>query len=603
MKIFLAVLAVALANLTYSPDGSKMAYTVDNDLYVKDAATQVETRLTFDGSETILNGYASWLYYEEILGRSSNYKAFWWSPDSRKIAFYRFDDSNVDLFPIFSAAGQRGSLKMTRYPKAGRPNPVVKIGMIDLSNPSVIVWADFEYNDDQYFGTPFWGADSKELFVQWEPRSQKILELYSVSALTGYKRLLFREQSDTWTEFKSGMLFGKKGLYFTSEQGTGWQQICYLSYDGKKFNQKTTGQNWDVRLIDVNEKLGDLWFIAKRDVKTHPCLYRLDKKGRITNLTNEFLYTTDAKIFGGGKRYTATVGTASIRDSIVIGDATKANPGLYKIMMKRKVGMNEPCPDLMNLNLYNGMTLSMLVTLPRGYDKTRKYPLLMQVYGGPGTAYVRDRWNDRDATDRWCWENGIIYVVADPRTSGANGRDGMKQSYRNLLKVEPDDYISCLKFLTSFLNVDCERVGVEGFSFGGTTTATLVLKYPQYFCCGIAGGGVYDWTLYDSNYTERFMQTPEKNPDGYESTSVVRMVERGEVDKAYRPGSLMLTHGTGDDNVHFQNTLQLVNALQEKGIDFELMIYPDGMHGYRGAQKEYSLERDHEFWKKWLLKQ
>ncbi len=603
MKIFLAVLAVALANLTYSPDGSKMAYTVDNDLYVKDAATQVETRLTFDGSETILNGYASWLYYEEILGRSSNYKAFWWSPDSRKIAFYRFDDSNVDLFPIFSAAGQRGSLKMIRYPKAGRPNPMVKIGMIDLSNPSVIVWADFEYNDDQYFGTPFWGADSKELFVQWEPRSQKMLELYSVSALTGYKRLLFREQSDTWTEFKSGMLFGKKGLYFTSEQGTGWQQICYLSYDGKKFNQKTTGQNWDIRLIDVNEKLGDLWFIAKRDVKTHPCLYRLDKKGRITNLTNEFLYTTDAKIFGGGKRYTATVGTASIRDSIVIGDATKANPGLYKIMMQRKVGMDEPRPDLMNLNLYNGMSLSMLVTLPRGYDKTRKYPLLMQVYGGPGTAYVRDRWNDRDATDRWCWENGIIYVVADPRTSGANGRDGMKQSYRNLLKVEPNDYISCLKFLTSFLNVDCERVGVEGFSFGGTTTATLVLKYPQYFCCGIAGGGVYDWTLYDSNYTERFMQTPEKNPDGYERTSVVRMVERGEVDKAYRPGSLMLTHGTGDDNVHFQNTLQLVNALQEKGIDFELMIYPDGMHGYRGAQKEYSLERDHNFWKKWLLKQ
>lgn len=602
MKVFLAILAVALANLTYSPDGSKMAYTVDNDLYVKDVVTEVQTRLTFDGSETILNGYASWLYYEEILGRSSNYKAFWWSPDSKKIAFFRFDDSNVDLFPIFSAAGQTGSLKMTRYPKAGRPNPVVKIGMIELSNPSNIVWADFEYNDDQYFGTPFWGADSKELFVQWEPRSQKMLELYSVSALTGYKRLLFREQSDTWTEFMSEMLFGKKGLYFTCEHNTGWQQICYLSYDGKKFNQMTDGQNWDIRLIDVNEKLGDLWFIAKRDVKTHPCLYRLDKKGRITNLTNEFLYTTDAKIFGGGKRFTATVGTASIRDSIVIGDATKANPSLYKIMMNRKVGMNEPRPDLMNLNLYNGMSLSMLVTLPKGYDKTKKYPMLMQVYGGPGTAYVRDRWNDRDATDRWCWENGIIYVVADPRSSGANGRDGMKQSYRNLLKVEPEDYIACLKFLTSFLNVDCERVGLEGFSFGGTTTATLVLKYPQYFCCGIAGGGVYDWTLYDSNYTERFMQTPEKNPEGYESTSVIRMVERGEVDKAYRPGSLMLTHGTGDDNVHFQNTLLLVNALQEKGINFELMIYPDGMHGYRGAQKEFSLERDHEFWTKWLLK-
>ncbi len=602
MKLFLTVLAVTIANLTYSPDGSKTAYTLDNDLYVKDVATGVETRLTSDGSETVLNGYASWLYYEEVLGRASKYKAFWWSPDSRKIAFYRFDDSLVDVFPIFSAGSQTGSLKLTRYPKAGRPNPPVRIGIIDLTRPEEIVWADFDYNDNQYFGTPFWGPDSENLFVQWEPRLQNVLELYRVSAENGSKTLMYRESSDSWVNFMDGILFGKNGIYVVLERGTGWQQICYLSYDGRKFRQMTTGENWNVRLLEVNEKRGDLWFLAGRDVKSHPCLYRLDKKGNIINLTGEFLYTKEARIFGGGKAFTATVGTASIRDSVIVGDATRPDPNLNKAMMARRVGKDEPSPDLMTLNLYNGMSLSMLVTLPRGYDKKNRYPLLMQVYGGPGTSYVRDRWNDRDATDRWCWENGIIYVVADPRTSGTNGREGMKQSYRNLLKVEPEDYISCLKFLTSFLNVDCERVGVEGFSFGGTTTATLVLKYPQYFCCGIAGGGVYDWTLYDSNYTERFMQTPELNPEGYENTSVIRMVQRGEVDKAYRPGSLMLTHGTGDDNVHFQNTLQLVDALQQKGISFELMIYPDGMHGYRDAQKEFSLERDHEFWTEWLLK-
>lgn len=601
MKLLLTVLAVTIANLTYSPDGSKMAYTLNNDLYVKDVATEVETRLTDDGSETVLNGYASWLYYEEVLGRASKYKAFWWSPDSRKIAFYRFDDSNVDVFPIFSADGQTGSLKLTRYPKAGRPNPLVRIGIVDLTRPGEIIWADFDYNDNQYFGTPFWGPDSKNLFVQWEPRLQNVLELYRVSAETGFKSLMYREYSDSWVDFMDGILFGKDGIYVALERGTGWQQICYLSYDGRKFRQMTTGENWNVQLLYVNEKRGDLWFLAGRDVKSHPCLYRLDKKGNVINLTSEFLYTRDARIFGEGRTFTATVGTASIRDSVIVGDATKPDPGLNKAMVARKVGKDEPSPDLMTLNLYNGMSLSMLVTLPRGYDRKNRYPLVMQVYGGPGTSYVRDRWNDRDATDRWCWENGIIYVVADPRTSGINGREGMKQSYRNLLKVEPEDYISCLKFLTSFLNVDCERVGVEGFSFGGTTTATLVLKYPQYFCCGIAGGGVYDWTLYDSNYTERFMQTPELNPEGYEKTSVIRMVQRGEVDKAYRPGSLMLTHGTGDDNVHFQNTLQLVDALQQKGIGFELMIYPDGMHGYRDAQKEFSLERDHEFWTKWLL--
>ena len=603
MKILLAVLAVTLTNLTYSPDGSKMAYTVNNDLYVKDVATQAEMRITDDGSETVLNGYASWLYYEEILGRASKYKAFWWSPDSKKIAFYRFDDSNVDVFPIFCADGQTGSLKNMRYPKAGRPNPMVKIGIVNLDNPYHIVWADFEYNDNQYFGTPFWGPDSRELFVQWEPRMQNELELYKVSAVTGYRTLIFREHSDSWTEFMDEVVFGKEGMYIVRENGTQWQQICYLSYDGRKFRQMTAGQNWNMKIVDVNEKRGDIWFLASREVKSHPSLYRMDKKGNVYNLTNEFLYTREARIFGEGKRYSATVGTASIKDSVVVGDAMNGNPGLYRVMMDRKVGKDSPCPDLMNLNLYDGMSLNMLVTLPKNYDKKKKYPLLMQVYGGPGTAYVRDRWNDRDATDRWCWENGIIYVVADPRTSGNNGRAGMKQAYRNLLKVEPEDYISCLKFLTSFLNVDPDRVGVEGFSFGGTTTATLVLKYPQYFCCGIAGGGVYDWTLYDSNYTERFMQTPQQNPEGYEKTSVIGMVRRGEVNEAYRPGSLMLTHGTGDDNVHFQNTLQLVEALQEKGLKFELMIYPDGMHGYRGAQQNFSLELDHEFWTKWLLKE
>ena len=224
----------------------------------------------------------------------------------------------------------------------------------------------------------------------------------------------------------------------------------------------------------------------------------------------------------------------------------------------------------------------------------------MEVYGGPGTAYVRDYWKSRDASNRWCWENGIIWMCVDPRSSGENGRAGMDQAFRRMTVIELQDYIAWARYMQSQPYVDASRIGVDGFSFGGTTTAMLVLRYPQYFSCGIAGGGVYDWTLYDSVYTERFMDTPGANPEGYAEASVLHHVEAG-ISPDYKPGSLKLTHGTGDDNVHFQNTLQLVDALQRKGLIFDLMIYPDGMHGYRGLQHEHDTMDAALFWKEHLL--
>ena len=220
----------------------------------------------------------------------------------------------------------------------------------------------------------------------------------------------------------------------------------------------------------------------------------------------------------------------------------------------------------------------------------------MQLYGGPGTPYVRDSCNDRAASDSWCWQHAIISIVADPRSSGENGRRGMDQAFGRMTVIELQNYVAWAEWLGSLPSVDASRIGVEGFSFGGTTTSMLVLRYPQYFCCGIAGGGVYDWNLYDSHYTERFMDTPQANPEGYRIASVLSYTEGLE-----NPGYLRITHGTGDDNVHFQNTLLLVDALQKAGVQFELMIYPDGMHGYRGAQKQHSDESDHLFWTRHLL--
>lgn len=593
--MILSILAAALLaaqNLTYSPDSTKIAFTREGDLYVREVSESRETRLTFDGGNGILNGYASWVYYEEIFGRSSNYRAFWWSPDSKKIAYYRFDESEVGVFPIFSPFGQYGSLNNTKYPKAGTANPSVRIGIIELGSDTV--WADFEEKADQYFGTPFWGADSKNLFVQWEPRRQNTLKLYRVEASSGAKNEVYSESYPTWVNWIEGMIFGEKGLYMARDFETGWEQIYYLSYDGKTFKRLSEGKNWDISLKKVDEKKGDVWFVAKRDSRIHPALYRMDRKGRVTSLTDPSMFARNVKL--EGKKFSATLSTSAIPERTVEGSLYKMDCRIVK--GPENVSSDRAVPEEIVIK-NDGYDLYGLISYPRGFDPGKKYPVIITLYGGPGTPYVRDWWKNRDASNAWAYENGVIYLVVDPRSSGENGRKGMDEAFRRMTVVELGDYIAWAKYLQSLSYVRPDRIGVNGFSFGGTTTAMLVLRYPEYFSCGVAGGGVYDWTLYDSHYTERFMDTPQSNPEGYKEASVLSHIDT--VSPGYIPGSLRLTHGTGDDNVHFQNTLQLIDSLQRKGVQFEMMIYPDGMHGYRGAQSRHDKVAESEFWKQRLL--
>lgn len=585
-------------NPTPSPDSTTIAFTRANDLWIKDIASGQETRLTFDGSETTLNGYASWVYYEEIFGRPSKYRAFWWSPDSRKLAFYRFDNSPVPVFPIYSPFGQDGKLSLTRYPKAGECNPPVRIGIVDLSGDST-VWADFSDDPEQYFGTPFWGADSRELYVSRMPRRQSRLELFAVQAADGSKRPVYSEEYPSWVTWIEGMLFTDKGLFMARNFETGWEQIYFLGFDGS-LKRLTDGPNWDIQLLKYDKCKGNLWFIAKRDSRLHPSLYRLDKKGRIYTLTDPDYYLAAAEISDDFKTFKARVSNARSPWTLVSGCALKVKdfPAVAKTDEER------PMPEIVQIS-NDGFDLYGLISLPRGFDQEKKYPVVVQLYGGPGSPYVRDYWNSRDAQDRWCWENGIIYIVVDPRSSGENGRKGMDEAFKRMTVTELGDYIAWAKWLQGLPCVDGSRIGVKGFSFGGTTTAMLVLRYPEYFCCGIAGGGVYDWKLYDSHYTERYMDTPSANPGGYDEACVLKWVPGCALRKTmglHRGApALKLTHGTGDDNVHFQNTLQLIDALQTAGIQFELMIYPDGMHGYRGTQHAHDVAAEQLFWRRHLL--
>lgn len=585
------------ANITASPDGKMVAFTRDNDLWVRSVEDSTETRLTFDGTDVILNGYASWVYYEEILGRQSRYKAFWWSPDSQKIGFYRFDNSGVSVFPIFSPFGSNGSLSLTRYPKAGQENPKVKIGMVDLSEGKT-VWTQFEEDEDCYFGIPFWSPDSQSLFISKEPRRQNHLELYAVSASDGSRRMVYEEDYDTWLDWIEGMLFTDDGFYMARSFESGWEQIYFLSYDGH-LERLTDGENWGINLLKADSS--GLLFTAKRDSRIHTTLYRLDKKGRIIPLSDPEYDVFRVQFDENDEHYTAIASNARTPWFKMSGKTNKTD---FDCEKKDTTLTDVPLPQLVQIE-NDGFSLYALMSLPKGFDPEKKYPVVMQLYGGPGTPYVRDSWSDRDASDRWCYENGIIYIVCDPRSSGENGRKGMDMAFRRMTVIELEDYIAWAKWLQALPYVEGSKIGVEGFSFGGTTTAMLVLRYPQYFRCGIAGGGVYDWTLYDSHYTERFMDTPTANPEGYKEASVISHVPAVFAEDnpcKPLPGALMLTHGTGDDNVHFQNTLQLTDALQKENYLFELMIYPDGKHGYRGYQGTHSRSNDRAFWTKWLLR-
>ena len=628
-------------NLTFSPDSTKLAFTRDNDLYVVDIESGIETRLTYDGSDVILNGYASWVYYEEIFGRASRYRAFWWSPDSRKIGFYRFDNSQVPMFPIYSAfanpaaaASQSqsprvtdlslgGSLSETRYPKAGQTNPQVRIGIVDLTDECVgcpmrcedaITWADFDPTLDQYFGIPFWGPDSKEFFIARMPRLQNTIDLYAVNAEDGSKRHVYNETYKTWLNWFDGVVFTDNGLYMAREFETGWQQIYFLSYDGQTFRRLTDGPNWDVAIVRVDEKNGDVYFTAKRDAVAKQALYKVDKKGVITALTDPAYNATGITFSPDGKYFVASVSNVTAPTKVTVSQTSGKKAPLVVADMRGKDydASKYALGELVYMTTEDGFKLPGMIVYPKDFDASKKYPVHVDIYGGPNTPQVRDRWVTPTAANQWYSDNGIIQITVDPRAAGHNGREGLDMIYRQLTVWEVKDFCAWADWLKALPYVDGDRIGVEGFSFGGTMTSMLLMQAPDKFHYGIAGGGVYDWTLYDSHYTERYMDTPQNNPEGYEVSKVLNYVDgyptsydvisSGVEKTPVEPVMLKLTHGTGDDNVHHQNTLQLLDAMHKAGKKFDFMIYPDGMHGYRGYQGEHFQNANNEFWLKYLCR-
>ena len=567
-------------NPTTSPDANYVAYTKNNDLYTVNLATKKETRLTSDGSDVILNGYASWVYMEEILGRQSQYRAFWWSPDSKNIAFFRSNDTDVPVFTITDAPGLHGYIEKMHYPKVGDKNPEIKVGIVPADGGNV-TWSDFNEKDDQYFGLPYWKPDGKSLLVQWMNRKQNQLKIWEVNPATGNKTIFYTEEQKTWIDLDDNdriqFLENGKGFLLQSD-ASGWNHIYYYNMQGKLLNAVTTGKFTVTNISKVDEKKGLVYFTARsRENTAHSDFYKVNLDGKkmqrltfgdythsitsispdgsyfVTNYSNVTTPTRSALVSNKGKiiKELGDSKAAEFDNSQLAKTAlirVKSDDGLYELPMK--------------------------ITWPINMDKNKKYPLLISIYGGPNAGTVMDTWAIT-GNQQFYAKEGLIQVAMDHRASGHFGKEGVNYMYHNLGYWEMKDYITMVKWLIANGNADPAKVCITGFSYGGYMSCYALTYGADVFTHAMAGGSVTDWTLYDSHYTERFMGTPADNAEGYKTSSVLNYTDK------YK-GNLQLVHGMIDENVHIQNSIQLISKLQDAKKDFEFMPYSGGRHGWGG---------------------
>ncbi|MEY2834803.1 MAG: hypothetical protein RLZZ557_465, partial [Bacteroidota bacterium] len=584
-------------NPTLSPDQQWVAFTRKNDLYTINIASGKEYRITNDGTDLILNGYASWVYFEEILGRPTRYRSFWWSPDSKKIVFMRMDDTKVPLFPIYSETGQHGYSENTRYPKAGDPNPTVRIGITPVDGGSV-TWADFNEKDDQYFGMPYWTPDGQQLLVQWMNRGQDQLIIYHVDTRTGSKTPLYKEEQKTWIDLddqggRITFLPGKKGFILQSDKD-GWEQLYWHNMDGTLKNKITSGNNWSTSVKYIDTLKNVVYFTSRQENSARTDLYRVDLDGKNQLRLTFGDFTHNVSLSPKGTHFISTYSNAGTPDKMALLN----NKGKLILELGDAKGADFSTTELAKTEIVripsaDGLfQLPIRITWPLNYDPAKKYPVMINIYGGPNAGTVRDGWQFSGQTQWWAKE-GLIQVAMDHRASGHFGKNGINYMHRNLGNWELKDWITIVKWLRE-KGADSTRVGIAGFSYGGYMTCMALTAGAGYFTHGLAGGSVTDWKLYDTHYTERFMDTPAENPDGYAAGSVMTYANQ------YK-GLLRIYHGTMDDNVHMQNSLQLVKKLQDTKKHFEFMLYPGGRHGWGGNQQSHSTNENNSFIYKHLL--
>ena len=584
-------------NPTFSPDGTKIAYTLEGNLFVFDIAGKKGTPLTFDGSSDILNGYASWVYYEEILGRRSKYRAFWWSPDGNRIAFMRFDQGKVPVFPIFCSKGTYGVLETMRYPKAGFPNPTVKIGIADLKK-NQLQWIPFTDENDHYLAFPTWTGTSDKIYFQWMNRDQDHLKILDYDLSSQKIRQIYEEKQKAWVEFfeiEDFYILKNEDLLIRSSKD-GWFHIYYISRHGKE--RQITSGNWPVTGIEcVNEKKKQIYFSAAKEASAETGFYVTGYNGKKIKKLTDFKGTHSVTVSPSGRYFIDNYSSLNTPTRIDLRDnrgrlvrkiADSYSPVIegYLVSKVKK--------ELFGIKTEDGVELPAAWYLPPGFDKSKKYPVVISIYGGPGSAIVKNSYGEgyrRGFLKFFLAQEGIINLFVDNRGSSHFGKKGMASMHRCFGKWEMYDYIQVVKYLRKLSFIDSEKIGIYGHSYGGYVAALALTYGADYFRYGISGSPVIDWALYDSVYTERYMDTPQDNAEGYKNSSTLTYTDKFK-------GVLRMTHGTLDDNVHMQNTIQFLDKILDTGNTIELMLYPGAFHGIRDKKKAEYYKSDINFWLK-----
>jgi dipeptidyl-peptidase-4 len=558
----------------FSPDGRMVSFVREGNLYVEDLGMQRRERaLTRDGSAKILNGRLDWVYQEELYGRG-NFGAYWWSPDSTSIAFLRIDESPVPEFTVVDHIPYDQTLEVTAYPKAGDPNPIVKLGVVNAAGGD-IRWIDtFKYQPEDFLiSRVTWTPDGKNVVYQAQNREQTFLDVNFADPKDGKSSNIIHEASQAWVAINEQPIWLKDGSFIWASERNGWEHLYHYSAGGKLLKQITDGK-WEVRSIEgVDEDNGYIYFTATEHSHIAANGYRIKLDGSgLTRLTQtEGSHRVD--LSPANNYFIDVWSDVNTPSQVRLYDASGK---LVRVIAENKVDALKQyklgATELMQVKTRDGFVMEAMMIKPPDFDARKKYPVMSFTYSGPHAPQVRNGWGSQTYMfHQLLAQKGYIIWVCDNRTASGKGMDATWPVYKNFGELELRDLEDGVTWLKSQPYVDGSRIGIWGWSYGGFMTS-YALTHSQSFKMGIAGGTVADWRDYDSIYTERYMGTPQHNPEGYKKSSPVNAAKNLH-------GKLLLIHGAIDDNVHMANTIQFIYELQKAGKQFQLMLYPKSRHG------------------------
>jgi dipeptidyl-peptidase-4 len=560
-----------------SPDGGMLGYERDGDLFVSDLGTQRETRLTQGATETVYNGHFDWVYEEEF-GMA---QAWNWSPDSRFIAFWQVDESAEPTIQLTDFEGRHPEWERIRIPQPGDSNPRVRIGVVDVKSGRQ-VWLDPGESSDFYIPRIYWTSQPDTLAVLTLNRRQNEMKLLFFDVRTGGRRLVLTETSKTWLDvydFFAGvqdLMSFPEGLheFFWISDRDGWQHIYRYDYSGKLLNQVTRGA-WSVTRIEGTSPVDRMLYYSSTEASPlQRQLYaiRFDgaAKRRLTQTpgTHRVDVSPDARYYID--RWSSTRQPRQVELWTTTGKKLRALEENARVTEWLHTHAFAPT-ELFSFTTSDSVRLDGSIVKPVPFDSTHRYPVIFSVYGGPGSQQVYDQFT-ANGFDQWLAQQGFIVVGLNNRGTGNYGSAFMKLVYGHLGRWESHDFAEAARYLATLPYVDGGRIAIMGGSYGGYSTVYAMEMYPDVFTVGVANSPGTDWRLYDTIYTERYMGLLEDNPDGYLESSAVEHADK-------ITGHLLLIHSMMDDNVHPQNTMQLLTALTNAGKDADLRIYPPGRHG------------------------